>query len=371
MKKTYIKVIKNLKVSLFIFVLTFSLVSCGSLSSIFNAFTNQDIEEIIALVEQSGCQIIDVDQLRGLVSEVGDDVLEVFGISEEQVNAEIDAYEADNRSSLCIFTAELSGSTTHRAFFFTSDNDHNTQTWNASEIEITETLSDGSTNTYPADSVTPFSDFASDASNTTFSFSSVMDYSGSMSSSDLSSLESGLTFLYQNIPDNFRSEVIKFSSSVQVVQTYTDNEEGLVSAVTGGDISRGATALYDGMYQGLEDTALETSKVRFIISFTDGLENSSTRSRSDVVTLAQTNEIPIINIGMGTIVDLAVLLEISNQTGGFFFYASNNTVLDAVFTQLSNYLNNTSVVTWTSADTGSVSSISIAAGDAFTGSFTP
>lgn len=364
------------KCTLLLILLPFflSLLSCGGLSSVLNSLlTDQNMESILSLSEQSGCKTIDIGELRGLISEVGDsNILDVFGISEDSLNALIDDYEAENRASLCLFTATLSGSTTHQSYFFTTDDNHTSNTWDITDVQITETLSDGSTQSYSPSGITAFSDFASDAANTAFSFSAVMDYSGSMSDNDLSALESGLTALYQNIPDNFRSEVMKFSEDVSMAQTYTDDNSALVLAVTSGDPDRSSTALYDGIYEGLTNTSSETAKVRFVIAFTDGLENASSHTRSEVVSLAQAQGIPLILIGMGTIVDVADLLQLANDTGGFFFYASSYAFLSTAFSELEEYLANTHVVTWTSANTSGVSSVTLGVGGgAFTGTYTP
>ena len=363
---------RKLTLVLILLPLWLSPLSCGLSTLINSLLTDQNMENIINLSKQSGCETIDVDELSSLVSEVGDsNILDVFGISEDALNALIDDYAAENQSSLCIFTATLSGSTTHRAYFFTTDDNHTSNAWATTDVQITETLSDTSTQTYSASAITAFSDFVSDTTNTTFSFSAVMDYSGSMSDNDLSALESGLTTLYQNIPDNFRSEVIKFSEDVSVVQTYTDNNSALTSAVASGDPARSSTALYDGIYEGLTNTSAETAKVRFVIAFTDGLENASSHTQAEVVALSQAQGIPLILIGMGTIVDIADLLQLANDTGGFFFYASSYTFLSTAFSELEDYLSNTHVLTWTSTNLSGVSSVSLTVNSTFTATYTP
>ncbi|OVE81341.1 hypothetical protein BVY03_03920 [bacterium K02(2017)] len=361
---------KKLIIALFFVV---SLNNCGGLSSILSSFTSQNLSEVLTLVQQSGCQTVNVNDLQSLVTDVSanDEILDVFGVSKTDVDSLLTNYTTSDQSSLCIFTANVSGSTTHQLYFFTSDDNLSSSTWAASNISITETLSDGTTQTYTPDSITAFSDFSNDAANTNFSFSSVMDYSGSMSSSDISTLESTLTTFYQNLPANFRSEIIKFSSSVQETQSYTDSNSSLVSAIADQTISRGSTALYDGVNTGITNTILETNKVKFVIGFTDGLENSSTATKASVIAAAQASKLPIIMIGMGGFVNLAELIEVTNQTGGFFFYANSNASLSAIFTQLQNYINNTHVISWTSLNSSGVSSVAVTAGNTYNGTYTP
>lgn len=338
-----------------------SLTTCSLVGNLL-AFTEQDIDAILNLVQSNGCQVIDASALEGLVSAVGDDVLEVFGIEEEDVLSRISAFSDGDQSSVCVMSADVEGSTTHRAYFFSFDDDLAAQNFNASDIQITETMSDGTTASYQGENVAVLSDFAADIANTAFSFSSVMDYSGSMSDEDLENLEIGLDFLYDNLPDNFSSEIVKFASNVEVTQEYTDDNSLLATAVTTRTISRSATALFDGLHQGLSDTSLQTNSLKLVIGFTDGLENSSDRTRADVVTVATDNDIPLILIGMGTIVDLAELQSLANDTGGFFFYAPTNDMLDVIFTRINEFLSNTHVVTWTSTASSGVSTVSIAAG---------
>lgn len=350
--------------------LVIGLIHCGGLGSLGTTlnFTDQDIQELLDLARESRCPYIDTEELRDLIEEVGDEAEEVFGISKEEAVNLINEYENEDHSSLCIIHAKVNEGTTHKAFFFTVDDSFNTSQWRTEDLQITETASDGTQQIFTPESVVGFSNYTNDVVNTTFSFGSVLDYSGSMSDEDLLLLEEGLSFLYQNLPDNFRSEVIKFSSDVETFQSYTDDNNILLSAVENQEISRGSTALYDGIYQGLSDTALESNELRFVVTFTDGLENSSSYSKDEVMSLAQSNDIPLINIGMGGLVDITLLLEISNQTGGFFFYASDNDTLETVFNLINETLTNTHVVTWTSSSTD-LSSVTITAGS-YTGSLT-
>ena len=84
---------RKLTLLLILLPLFLSPISCGLSTLINSLLTDQNMENIINLSKQSGCETIDVDELSILVSEVGDsNILDVFGISEDALNALIHYY---------------------------------------------------------------------------------------------------------------------------------------------------------------------------------------------------------------------------------------------------------------------------------------
>lgn len=179
----------------------------------------------------------------------------------------------------------------------------------------------------------------SEAGETHLSFASIVDYSGSIFDDDLEFVTDALTFVYENLPSNYRSEVVKFSTDVQITQAYTEDAEVLLSAVQDTSFSRSATSLFDGLKQGLEDTAAETTSLRLAILFTDGLDNDSTASYNDVKTIFQDNDIPVCVVGVG-FANLDLLQDIANDSGCFFIYKTLFSELEGAFEEIVDQIKN-------------------------------
>ncbi len=178
------------------------------------------------------------------------------------------------------------------------------------------------------------------------SSSLVLDYSGSMGSLNISNMESAAGIFVSNMQAADRGEIIKFGSYVHREQAYTSTKNLLISAITGYTSAGGSTALYDGIYMGLTDTALESGQ-RAVVAFTDGYENASTHTQSDIVGYAQSNGIPIYTIGLGS-ADAASLQTIATQTNGQYYEAPDSTQLAAIYQQIAQIFTNTLILSWPS-----------------------
>jgi len=178
------------------------------------------------------------------------------------------------------------------------------------------------------------------------SSSLVLDYSGSMGSQDIVDMESAAEIFVNNMQAADRGEIIKFGSYVYREQAYTSTKSLLISAITGSTSASGSTALYDGIYMGLTDTALESGQ-RAVVAFTDGYENASTHTQSDIVGYAQSNGIPIYTIGLGY-ADTASLQTIATQTNGQYYEAPDSTQLAAIYQQIARIFTNTMIISWPS-----------------------
>lgn len=179
----------------------------------------------------------------------------------------------------------------------------------------------------------------SEAGQTHFSFASIIDYSGSIFDDDLGFVTDALTFVYEELPDVYRSEVVKFSTDVQVTQSYTTDNEALLSAVQDESYTREYTSLYDGMKEGLDDTVEETTSFRFALLFTDGIDNDSTATYDDVKEIFQENEIPVCVVGV-SFADVTVLQQIADDSGCFFIYRALFDDLEEAFENVVDQIEN-------------------------------
>ena len=126
-------------------------------------------------------------------------------------------------------------------------------------------------------------------------------------------------------------EVISFDDYVYLNQDFTRQESLLTEAID--NIQTGnMTALYDALYAGLYQTYYE-SGAKCVIGFTDGLENASSYTFDDVVTMSQNTSIPVFIIGIGEEYDADALRSLAAQCSGEY-YSANVTGLEDILTDI-------------------------------------
>ncbi len=82
-----------------------------------------------------------------------------------------------------------------------------------------------------------------------------MDYSGSMSSSDVSNMETAAVNFINLMSTGDAMEIVKFATTVEVVQSFTTEKQRLIDAVRRSWSGKGgSTALYDALYLSLTNT---------------------------------------------------------------------------------------------------------------------
>lgn len=201
------------------------------------------------------------------------------------------------------------------------------------------------------------------------SSSLVIDRSGSMSGTKLSDAKTAAkTFVYF-MTANDRAEVVSFASSVTVDQSFTNDKSALYNAIDN-LYATGTTALYDGIWKGLDDTALETNERKAVIALTDGEENDSSSEHgggsppdnSDVIGHANDLNIPIYTIGLGLSKGFTVeegvrisrsfdpiqdLQQIADDTGGKFFNAPTSSDLEYIYVQITQRIQQQYIITFT------------------------
>lgn len=136
----------------------------------------------------------------------------------------------------------------------------------------------------------------------------------------------------------------QFSEVVNEITPFTSDQKRIDRAI--GGIQHGAgTALYDALYLGSQ--ALEKRQGRKVMVFiTDGGDTVSTTSYKDALREAQQAEAIVYSIIIVPIEASAgrdtggehALIQISEDTGGRYFYANSETQLDAAFKQISDEL---------------------------------
>ncbi|MBI5101024.1 MAG: VWA domain-containing protein [Nitrospirae bacterium] len=166
-----------------------------------------------------------------------------------------------------------------------------------------------------------------------------MDYSGSMPEDAITDMENAaVDFITRITSTGGQAEVIKFSSEVEVMQSFTSNASALTSAVLDDwPGAGGATALFDSVYQALVDTASVTTNTRAVVAMTDGGDNGSTRTIDEVIQFAKDNQLPIFTIGLGG-ADATALTQMAVDTGGKYFEAPTSAELAGIYAAIASDL---------------------------------
>ncbi|GAB3926005.1 vWA domain-containing protein [Larkinella terrae] len=108
---------------------------------------------------------------------------------------------------------------------------------------------------------------------------------------------------------------------------------------------RGGTPLYKTAFEVTNYTAANAKTVnKAVIVFTDGADTDGGKSLQNVIDNAVQKSIPIFTVGLSSGVDVNVLSQMANETGGAFFWAKDAKQLITSFGTLGNLLRGTAQV---------------------------
>lgn len=199
----------------------------------------------------------------------------------------------------------------------------------ASALTVSEIGTDGATHEASIEEVSKL------VAGDDMSVNLVLDQSGSMkSSSKMANAKSAASSFIDEMStaSGTAAEVTSFDDTVYSRQPFTSEVSLLKSAVNSLSPS-GQTALNDALYWALQRTNLRSGS-RVVIAFTDGVENASYYSKSDVIELAKLTGIPVYIIGIGSDVEKADLQSLAVACGGSYFDAATDdlaTVLASIY----------------------------------------
>ncbi|WP_291652063.1 VWA domain-containing protein [Clostridium sp.] len=158
-----------------------------------------------------------------------------------------------------------------------------------------------------------------------------IDSSGSMSWNDPTGLriETAKEFV-DKMDDNDKAAVIDFDSSAKVNCSLTTDKTVIKNAIDKIDDS-GGTDLGAGVKAALEQLKTSTSKAKYIIMLTDG-EGSYNHNLTQQ---AINQGVKIYTIGLGSSIDVNLLKNIAESTGGKYYHASTASDLSGIFEETS------------------------------------
>lgn len=195
------------------------------------------------------------------------------------------------------------------------------------------------------------------------SVSVVLDYSTSIFDSGVNTVmeDSAIAFIDQ-LSDIDTAEIIKFGTTVQVIQGFTSDKALLRAAVKAPFTPEPETEIYQAILKGTEDAAMQPGENRkAVVIFTDGKQNPDPSpfgvTIDDAIDTANDNSIPIFPIGLGIGIDVPSLTRLADETGGIFYQSIGPSDVGEIYQQLADALIiNQFVFTYTSALTGSLPS---------------
>lgn len=173
-----------------------------------------------------------------------------------------------------------------------------------------------------------------------------VDTSGSMKKALATVQEAAKNFVSGLAAEDSIS-VLSFARQVQTLSGFADNRSTSVAAIAS-TTARGDTALFDALYSSVE--ALKNRPGRkAIVLLSDGVDDDGTGKQlskhtlEEVLSLAQTVNVPIFTIGLGAEIDESVLSKAAAATGALYSKAPTAEdvakVYDRIGTQLSGQYN--------------------------------
>ena len=160
----------------------------------------------------------------------------------------------------------------------------------------------------------------------------VADKSGSMDT-DLYTMQNVMTEFVRNMDFTAgdQAEIISFDSYIMYMCTYT-KDPALLSNGISNMTAYGQTALYDALITGINNAANQTG-ARCVIGFTDGADNVSSHTYSDVIRIANEKDVPVYIIGTGS-AESSILTEICYQTSGYYWNINSIYDMSGIMNQI-------------------------------------
>jgi len=165
---------------------------------------------------------------------------------------------------------------------------------------------------------------------TAVSVSLVLDISAAMDPLSRDSAVNALrTFVAQMDGVKDEAELLQFNQSVQVRQAMTTDTTLLQAALSG--LTYDADAfLWDGIHAGIIEQVLNgLNPARAVIVMTAGIDQGSTRTQAEVLSVAARNRIPVHIIALDAGADTASLAQLAAATGGSLLHARSPAGLEA------------------------------------------
>ena len=172
----------------------------------------------------------------------------------------------------------------------------------------------------------------SDKDGIPFEIALALDYSGSMGSNIKFLEDAAISFINLKLPQD-RIAIVKFDDTPKLVVPPTQSKQELLAQYgrTGLNGFGGYTALYAaGKLGGDQIVQAPQDHPRAMILFTDGEDNASTVSSSELYDFCKAQNIPVFAVAFGA-VNREVLVDLASGTGGKFYQTNDPKELESIF----------------------------------------
>ncbi|MGD1838149.1 MAG: VWA domain-containing protein, partial [Nitrososphaeraceae archaeon] len=185
----------------------------------------------------------------------------------------------------------------------------------------------------------------------------VIDVSGSMQATDyqpnrLEAAKNSAKILIESLPPKDNAGIVIFGTGATTSAYLSSNKDKVIEKLSDISPTEGETALGDGLSLGIDMAASIENKKKVVILLSDGVSNAGIISPSEAVSFANTNNIQVYTIGLGsegrTILgydffgrpqyaelDEDTLKAIAEQTGGKYFKSVDIETLNEIYQNIS------------------------------------
>jgi len=161
----------------------------------------------------------------------------------------------------------------------------------------------------------------------------IYDVSGSMG--DLTSRSfQALKKFFDTSHEDDEYFIVAFNNRVQLVQDFTNSPGEIMSKVIFVK-AKGSTALYDGVYLGLEKARQGRHRKRALLIISDGEENSSRYNGRELREMLQESDVPVYGIGISQLyAGMGTLESLSSWSGGMTFAPMDEPQTRDIYTRI-------------------------------------
>jgi flagellar motor protein MotB len=182
-------------------------------------------------------------------------------------------------------------------------------------------------------------------------FAMVLDHSGSMGDMRVLTVQNAVSNMFTSgVQSEDAFAAIKYDNKVVVEMPLTKDENLLMSQFKVNGITEygGTTAINDGIDKAIEILdAANSFTNKAVIVYTDGMDNASKISQSEVIAKAKEQNIKIFAIDFGANTDNKYMPEIAKQTGGCYYHIYSTNEFNSVFTDIYKRMKNVYIFEYT------------------------
>lgn len=164
-----------------------------------------------------------------------------------------------------------------------------------------------------------------------------VDVSGSMSS-DIDTAKSALNSFIDALDDKDRAGLVEFNQTSRILCGLT-TDKNMVRSQVSNLTPTGTTAMYTGLSNALNllTDSNETYGYKMIVILSDGHDSYTYNSTySSLINTAVSNNVVVYTVGIGNSVDISLLTQLANQTGGEYYQAADSSEIVNIFDEIQN-----------------------------------